>query len=92
MESRTGSFAQGLGHGPTLTAGLMASSASQNAYNPKGFRANGLNQPLSLSTGNGNSAADATRQTPNGQLPSMNGSSPDTYSRINPQYGIGLNI
>lgn len=91
MESRQDSFNQGLGQHPTMPASLQADSARQNAFNPRAFVANGLNMPI-MHSPNGMSAADATRQTPQGQLPSMNGSSASTYSQINPHYGIGLQI
>lgn len=96
MESRQDNFAQGqqaLGIHPTLTAGLQAASARQNVSNPRTFKANGLNQPYMMDPSNGNSATDASRQTPSGQLPSANGMSASTYHAINPNsYGISLNI
>jgi len=46
-----------------------------------------------LSPANGNSQRDAMRQTPSGQLPSMNGSSESTYQQQNPTaYGTDLGI
>lgn len=90
MESRQQNFA--IGHSPTESLGLLASAARFNAGSPRSFRPNGLNQPV-LPSGNGMSAADATRITPNGMLPSMNGSSAQTYNAVNPKaYGIDLNI
>jgi hypothetical protein len=42
---------------------------------------------------NGNAPADAARQTPTGQLPSMNGTSPNTYSQLYPtKFGTRLNV
>jgi hypothetical protein len=91
--SRMAHFTQGASGGVSETASLQASGQQFNAANPHGFRANGLNQQVMLSPGNGNSKADASRQTPNGQLPSMNGDSESTYQQINPtSYGTHLGV
>lgn len=82
--SRIGHFTQGAS--PSETPSLQARAQTFNNQNPHGFQANGLNQPLMRSAGNGNSETDARRQTPNGQLPDANGDSQSTYNKINPSY------
>lgn len=78
---------------PRETDTLSQRSADFNARVPGRFRANGLNQPIMMAPGNGNSAFDASRQTPQGSLPSMNGMSESTYQRINPtSFGMNLAI
>jgi hypothetical protein len=78
---------------PHETATLQARAAAFNQGVPGKFTPNGLNQPIMLSPSNGNSAADASRQTPSGELPSMNGMSRSTYDKLNPtSYGLSLNI
>lgn len=90
MESRQGHFAAGI---IGETASLQSRSQSQNALVPHKFTPNGLNQPFMLSPSNGNSAADAARQTPSGQLPTSNGMSPSTYQKIVPNtFGMNLNL
>jgi len=87
--SRVSHFMMGASHSPSL----QASADKFNQQVPGKFRANGLNQPYMLSSGNGNSRADASRQTPSGQLPSLNGMSESTYNAINPaSYGMRLDI
>jgi hypothetical protein len=77
---------------PSETLSLQERSEHFNAQNPRHFSPNGLNQPIMLSP-NGNSAADAARQTPMGQLPSLNGMSQSTYNQIVPSsYGIDLKV
>jgi hypothetical protein len=92
--SRMAHFAQGAANSsPAETASLQARADVVNNANPHGYHANGLNQQVMLSPGNGNSKADASRQTPNGQLPSGNGMSNSTYQQINPtSYGTNLGI
>lgn len=95
MKSRLGHFAQGAttNTSPTETPALIARAAGFNGQNPRGFTPNGLNQPIMLSPSNGNSTADALRQTPNGELPSQNGMSASTYQKMNPtSYGMSLKI
>lgn len=90
-QSRMAHFAQGAS--PEETSSLRYRSDVFNQSVPGKFTPNGLNQPIMLSSGNGNSAEDASRQTPSGQLPSMNGMSRSTYDQINPRsYGLSLNI
>lgn len=92
ITSRQGSFAQGA-LSPTEPESLQARAAAFNAKDPRVFKANGLNQPVMMSSVNGNSTADAERQTPNGQLPSMNGMSSSTYQKLNPtSYGTHLGV
>lgn len=90
MDSRQAHFATGVvGETPSLEK----RSLSFNDKVSHGFRPNGLNQPFMLSPGNGNSPADAARQTPSGQLPSENGMSSSTYQQLVPHtYGINLNL
>ena len=89
--SRTAHFAQGTQ--PTETPSLQARAQAFKQQVPGKFQANGLNQPIMLSPVNGNSPEDAARQTPNGELPSMNGSSRATYQQRNPtSYGTALKI
>jgi hypothetical protein len=77
MESRTGSFHMGL-------SGTMPVHS---------FTPNSVLQQYMLSPNNGNSAADAARQTPMGQLPSQNGMAQSTYQAMNPSnYGTRLKI
>jgi hypothetical protein len=92
--TRAGHFTQGALSGrPSESSSLQQSAQRFNEQVPGKFQANGLNQPFMLSSGNGNSASDAARQTPNGELPSPNGMSASTYSQINPSaYGMSLRI
>jgi hypothetical protein len=92
--SRMAHFAAGAttNTGPTESASLQARAQKFNAADPGKFVPNGVNQPYMLSPGNGNSPADAARQTPTGQLPSQNGMAASTYSKLIPQYGMSLNL
>lgn len=78
MESRYGAF----------QSGMVAPSGIQTYQ----FTPNSVLQPYMHDPRNGNSAADASRQTPYGQLPSMNGMAPSTYAVKNPNFGTKLNI
>lgn len=94
-ESRMGHFAQGAmpaASSPTEPPSLQQASEKFNSRNPRKFTPNGLNQPIMLSSDNGNSQKDAARQTPSGQLPSSNGYAQSTYDKIVPQYGMALNL
>jgi hypothetical protein len=92
MVSRKGEFASGASSGPSETASLLQRAARFNSLDPGKFQANGLNQQIMLSPNNGNSATDAERQTPGGQLPSSNGMSLSTYNQVTPRYGMSLNL
>lgn len=89
--SRIGQFASGA-TSPAETASLQQRAAKFNAQDPGKFKANGLNQPVMLSPNNANSATDAQRQTPAGQLPSPNGMSKNTYQKLVPSYGMSLGL
>ena len=91
MNSRTGNFASGA-IGPSEPSSLQQASDNFNAKNPRNFRPNSVLQPYMLSPNNGNSARDASRQTPNGQLPSPNGMSQSTYQLKDPQMGMNLSL
>lgn len=86
--SRTGEFA--IGSAPQESPSLMETASRQNSQDPRTFKANGLNQPFTHSPMNGNSATDAKRQTPNGQLPSSNGMSQSTYNQLDPSINTRL--
>jgi len=89
--SRMGNFASGASV-VSEPQSLQNSSMTFNAKVPGKFTANGLNQPI-MDSPDGMSARDAKRQTPNGELPSENGSSDSTYTAINPdQFGTALGI
>lgn len=85
-QSRQGNFAAG-SQGPMETSSLQASSAKINSR-PRNFQANGVNQPIGVSTTNGNSSVDAMRQDPRqtapntNQLPGTNGTSPNTRAQL----------
>jgi hypothetical protein len=82
------------GHGPTETPALQADSAKQNQAG--GYRPNATNQQVTLSPGNGNSAADASRQLPSlagnnvNQLKAANGISPQTLAELQPTYATPI--
>jgi hypothetical protein len=91
MTSRSGEFNTGRNSGPQEPASLQQRAARFNELNPGKFKANGLNQQI-MSSPNGMSAKDATRQTPNGMLETDNGMSQSTYQRLIPQYGMNLSL
>lgn len=91
MASRTGNFAAGT-IAPTETPSLMQRDQKFNSKVPGKFTPNGLNQPVMLDPGNGNGPKDATRQTPNGELPDSNGMSQSTYSKLDPSLSTHLNF
>lgn len=90
MDSRYGAFNQGMSGGGDIATSMSAASARFMSMVPHGFNPNSVLQPYMRSTGNGNSATDAARQTPSGQLPSMNGMSAGTYGAMTPQFGTRL--
>lgn len=88
--SRTGNFTLGTSS-PTETPSLMERAQKFNLADPDTFQAHGLNQPYMLSA-NGMSKQDASRQTPNGQLPDSNGMAQDTYQKKIPSLPANLNL
>lgn len=97
--SRSASFHAGMSGTGDKASSLEAESAGFNAKvqatasnpNALSMTPNSVLMPY-MKSANGNSAADARRQTPSGQLPTMNGSAQSTYNIQNPQFGYRLSI
>jgi hypothetical protein len=85
-----------LGQSTTPVSSLVQDSGKQNALarqaalTPHSVLSAYMNFP---SPGNGNSAQDAKRQTPGGELPSENGYASQTYSQRFPTtFGTKLDV
>lgn len=90
---RSSNFKSGAtGNGPyTLeaTSGVFNNKATDAARRPHSVLDlyYGIRSPQ-----NGNSDADAARQTPNGQLPTRNGYADSTYNQTNPNFSHVINL
>lgn len=67
---------------------FLNSQLGPGTYSPNSILSQYMKDPR-----NGNGPLDAQRQTPSGQLPSVNdGFSKETYQAMNPSFGLGLKI
>lgn len=102
MYTRSQEFDTGVKGTGQVSSSLSKESARFNSLVPVGYlgsKFGGTYNPNSVISQymkdprNGNSATDAQRQTPSGELPSVNdGFSKSTYEAMNPSFGLGLKI
>jgi len=84
---RSSSFHLGISGGGPRATSLETASSRQNALAPQGFDPASVLDAYQMPgyhPQDGNSAFDAQRQVPSGQIPSPNGSSMSTYNVRNP--------
>jgi hypothetical protein len=89
---RTAHFNAGM-TGTKDVASSMNQPAKSDAYTTMGFHPASVLDASQISgyhPGNGNSAADAARQTPAGQIADQNGSSASTWGALNPSFQTRL--
>ena len=87
MLSRTMEFNGGVAGNGEVASSLTNDSMRFMAKVPGKFSPQSVLQQYMLDPRNGNSATDAARQTPQGQIPSLNGIAADTASKLYPTFG-----
>ena len=91
-QTRSSEFSTGQNSSPTEPASLQQTAARFNSLDPGKFKPNSVLQQI-MPSGDGNSATDAQRITPNGMLANLkNGASASTAAQLQPQMGMNLNL
>lgn len=87
MLSRTQEFNGGVSGNGEIASSLTNNSMKFMAQVPQKFSPNSVLQQYMPDPNNGNDPIAAARQTPNGPIPSMNGSAQSTYGALYKSFG-----